>query len=96
MDWEVFSPLQTLSPGPWLRALRQVASAKWLGFLFALYFNRNLLELIKLYMSRQILYMNLNRHRKFSLCVLTYVGRGVFSGFFEKQEQIVSVTEGDH
>lgn len=87
----VFSPLQTLLPGPWPRALRQVPGVKWLGFLFATYFNRNLAELIKLCISRQMLYTSLNRRRKLSLCVLTYEGRGVFGGFFEKQGQIVTV-----
>jgi len=59
--------------------------------LFALYFSRNLPELIKLYISGQVLYRSLNWHRKLSLCVLTDVGRGVLSGFFKKQEQIVAV-----
>lgn len=40
--------------------------------------------------------MNLNWHKKCSLCVLSYVGRGLFSDFFEKQGQIVTVwSEGN-
>lgn len=41
--------------------------------------------------------MSLNQDRKFSLCILTYEGRGVFSVFFrEAGTDGNCVSEGDH
>lgn len=75
----LFSPARA-SPWAMAKGLAPGPQCKMVRVFVCPVFQQKLL--IKLYLSRQILYMSLNQHRKSSLCILTCVARGVFSGFF--------------